>query len=287
MGTYTLAMMPFTVVALTSGVLVILRGYGKGGAKRGGAENGTDAASANNDSRKTGGNGGEKSNCNPVINGRSVGTLLSELAPILIVVTGGVGLELLREILESAGVAIPQPLARTAIIVALVAAILYTFAKDTIPKGRLFREWVSRTNIEMVAMIVLVVLYKNLLDAAGLIDGTVDELLTWHVPLWGVITILPFLLGLITGIQFAAVGVSFPVVIGMADKAGIPVLAVVAYAYVMAFMGTMLSPVHFCLLLTKEYFKDGFGVVYARIAIPVAAMLIAAGVLAWAYAKIG
>ena len=289
MGTYTVAMMPFTIVSLAAGVLVILRGYGRGGAKRAGANelNGVDAALGNNDSVNGRLNGGDKPNGKSAINGRSIRTLFGELSPILIVVIGGVGLELVREILEGAGVAIPQPLSRTAIIVALVAAIIYTLARDTVPMRKLFRDWVSKTNIEMVAMIVLVVLYKNLLDSAGAINGTVDELMTWHVPLWGVITILPFLLGLITGIQFAAVGVSFPVVLGMAEKAGIPVLAVASYAYVMAYMGTMLSPVHFCLLLTKEYFKDGFGVIYARIAIPVAALIVTAVALAWLYARIG
>jgi uncharacterized protein len=267
MGTYTLAMLPFSAIAITVGVSVILK------------NNYPDLDSKTNNQNGT---------ANPqkeIVLPRRMGLriLLGELAPIIIVVVGGVGLELGREVIEKAGFDIPQPLARSAIILSLIAALIYTFKQDAIPYPKLIKDWLNKQNAEMVAMIILVVYYKNLLDAAGLIDKTVEELLVWKVPLWGVITILPFLLGLITGIQFAAVGVSFPVILGMAKVAGIPPIAVVSYAYVVGFMGTMISPVHFCLLLTKEYFHDGFGVVYRRIALPVIVMLLTAVFLAALY----
>lgn len=262
-GIWTLAMLPFTIAAAWIGAVTQFREVSPGA-------------------------GIDKTNFARFM-ARPAGStrrLLRELSPILLIVIGGVGFELFRDYLAKHGTEMYQPLPRTAIMIAIVIATIFTIIKDKIKFWPLIKDWASWRNAEMVLMIILVVYYKNIMETAGLIDKTVSELTGWNIPVWGVALILPFLLGLITGIQFAAVGVSFPVVAGLGAAAGIPMVAILAFAYVAAFMGTMTSPVHFCFLLTKEYFHDGFGVVYKRIYIPIIFMLAAAAAIASIYARL-
>ncbi len=263
-GIWALAMLPFTLAAAWIGAATQFRGIAKGG--------------------------GELEHTNLArFMARPAGSarrLLRELSPILFIVIGGVGFELFRDYLAKNGTVMYQPLPRTAIMIAIIIATIFTIVKDKISFAPLIKDWAGWRNAEMVLMIILVVYYKNIMETAGLIDKTVGELTGWNIPVWGVALILPFLLGLITGIQFAAVGVSFPVIIGLANAAGISLLAILSFSYAAAFMGTMASPVHFCLLLTKEYFHDKFGAVYRRIYFPIAAMLLFAGLIAAGYSAL-
>ena len=59
-----------------------------------------------------------------------------------------------------------------------------------------------------------------------------------------------------------------------------PVLVV---AYTAAMVGVMFSPIHFCLLLSLQYFGDTFGPVYRRITVPLLLVFACAIGLAWLY----
>jgi len=285
-GTFAVAMMPFTLISVWIGFATLFPKPRAQSPDQDNSENtpkdGFNGSNEDRSANQSTPSGIARFRARPV---GSVRSLIRELGPIIVVVVGGVGLELVRELLEKSGTSIFQPLPRTAIILALATALVFTIARDKVKIVQLLKDWVCRQNIEMILMIVLVIYYKNLLEAGGLIGRTVDELLLWNVPIWGVVVILPFLLGLITGIQFAAVGVSFPMIVGMAEAAGMSMIAVLSLGYVLAFMGVMLSPVHFCLLLTKEYFKDGFAVIYRRIAIPIVVMIASAALVAAVYAR--
>ena len=52
---------------------------------------------------------------------------------------------------------------------------------------------------------------------------------------------------------------SFPVVLGVAAGANLPLVPVLVVAYTAAMIGVMFSPIHFCLLLSLQYFGDTFG----------------------------
>jgi len=99
-----------------------------------------------------------------------------------------------------------------------------------------------------------------------------------------VLLILPFIAGLITGIQMAALGVSLPVCIGVAESAGIPILPAAVFAYSAALMGVMASPIHFCFFLTKDYFEARFAPMYRLLTPGIVTVLVAAALLAMLYA---
>jgi hypothetical protein len=80
--------------------------------------------------------------------------------------------------------------------------------------------------------------------------------------------LLPFLAGILTGITVGFVGVSFPILLALLETGGYDISHIVL-AYGMGFVGVLLSPVHLCLLVTKDYFKAKFDKVYRSLLIPV------------------
>jgi hypothetical protein len=82
-----------------------------------------------------------------------------------------------------------------------------------------------------------------------------------------------------TGVTIAPIGIGFPILI--------PLLQThpdfhyyMALAFAGGIGGVMLSPLHLCLILTKEYFQADWKGVYRLVWFPVASILIAS--LVWA-----
>jgi len=96
------------------------------------------------------------------------------------------------------------------------------------------------------------------------------------IPVLLMFALLPFLTGILTGISVGFVGVSFPIGFALLETGGFDISHVVL-AYGMGFVGVLLSPVHLCLLVTKDYFKAEFDKVYRSLlmpVVPIAAMVI-------------
>jgi len=253
-------MLPLTFVAVLLGVATMFRGLGK----------------ANNDP-------GLIVNASPQSPHASrLGRFFVELTPVTIAVVGSVVLESLRELLISRGYPLLPQVPRAGMVVAILLPIVVIGLKDLAGLRKSLREWFSRGNTEMLLAVIAVMWYRQILSESGIADKAVKELIAMSIPLSAVIFLLPFIGGLITGINVAGVGVSFPIVIGLAKGAGIPMLATAVFAYSAVHMGVMVSPIHFCLILTKEYFKSDYGKVYALVAPSVIVVLLSA----WAIAKL-
>jgi uncharacterized protein len=95
-----------------------------------------------------------------------------------------------------------------------------------------------------------------------------------------IIMIIPFVSGLITGIAIGFVGTSFPLVIPLFQA--LPAydsMALAAVAYTFGYMGMMLSPVHLCLLVSKDYYKAGLLKSYRHLVLPTLTVLAATIIL--------
>jgi hypothetical protein len=90
-----------------------------------------------------------------------------------------------------------------------------------------------------------------------------------------VLMVLPFVIGISTGITMAYVGITFPILLPFFDGVDYPMVAYML-AYAGGYAGVMLSPVHLCLVLTTEYFKADLGAVYREVIKPMAAVLLVA-----------
>ncbi|MFH1502226.1 MAG: DUF401 family protein [Candidatus Eisenbacteria bacterium] len=155
-------------------------------------------------------------------------------------------------------------------VVALMAIVGRVRLKDL---GLSFRRGVS---FQIVALVLGVAAYKYMLTAAGIIEAVPPFFLRLHMPELVVIAAVPLIVGLITGVTLAFIAVSFPLLMPLLGGDA-PNMELVMLAFVSGFVGCLLSPVHLCLVLTREYFGANFVGIY-RLLVPACGILMAVAV---------
>lgn len=129
--------------------------------------------------------------------------------------------------------------------------------------------------VDVIVLIFGVMLFKETMEASGAVRNLSSFFVEQGVPALPIICILPFVAGLLTGITVAFVGSTFPLLISIGGGASLPVISL---AFAAGFIGVLLSPVHLCLILTKEYFRADMWGIYKKM-IPACAIIFAAAFL--------
>jgi hypothetical protein len=109
------------------------------------------------------------------------------------------------------------------------------------------------------------------MEASGAVKNLGRFFIEHGIPLLPVYCLLPFVAGLLTGHTVGFVGSTFPLLISIGDQT-LP--ALISLAFASGFIGVLLSPVHLCLILTKEYFKADLSGIYRK-TIPASAIVFA------------
>ncbi|KPJ60537.1 MAG: hypothetical protein AMJ46_05885 [Latescibacteria bacterium DG_63] len=122
-------------------------------------------------------------------------------------------------------------------------------------------------SLSTISLVLGVMAFKEIMEVGGVITVFPGLLGVLRVPDAAVLFLVPMLVGLLTGITQAFVGVAFPVVLPFALASVSPVSAV-AIAYAGGFLGVLLSPVHLCLILTHHYFGARLGGIYRLMVFP-------------------
>lgn len=117
---------------------------------------------------------------------------------------------------------------------------------------------------DVVLLIVGIMIFKFMLDSSGAVQHVSSYLAEQQIPLLPILCILPFITGLLTGIMIAMVGSTFPLLMSIAGGAS---LADMTLAFAAGYAGVLLSPVHLCLVLTREYFKADLWGIYRPVII--------------------
>ncbi len=116
--------------------------------------------------------------------------------------------------------------------------------------------------LEVVVLIFGTMLFKVTMDNAGAVGQLSRYFQESQVPALPILLILPFITGLLTGITIAFVSSTFPLLISITGGAHLNEMTL---AFAAGFIGVLLSPVHLCLVLTREYFKADIWGIYKRI----------------------
>jgi len=132
--------------------------------------------------------------------------------------------------------------------------------------------------LKIVILIWGIMSFKDILVLSGAVIQVSDAIMALGVPLVLVTIILPLLIGVLTGLLQACIGVSFPLVMSVLAE---PTAAYVMLAYVAGVVGVMLSPVHLCLVLTVEYFRADFFRCYRPLLAPSLLVMAGAAGLFW------
>ena len=146
--------------------------------------------------------------------------------------------------------------------------------------GKAWKELLlSRNMLNTALLIVMVRIYGAFIetDLAGIsvIQMMTEEMQSFGIPALPLIIILPFISGMTMGVSVGFVGASMPVVVAMLGSnpsLGL-LLSTVMFAYTCGFMGTMLSPLHVCLIVTCNYYESGFTTALRSIIFPALIMM--------------
>jgi uncharacterized protein len=120
---------------------------------------------------------------------------------------------------------------------------------------------------------VAVMGFKEVLESSKAIPGVSSALSSSGVPLWLIAMFIPFLVGLMTGLTVAPPAISFPILISL-FKNDAHFLNYMMLAFASGICGNMISPLHLCLVLTKNYFQADWRGIYRLLWLPVASVLI-------------
>ena len=166
------------------------------------------------------------------------------------------------------------------VILGVFLGIVWVIVSSGLGPVRAVKLFDARSMANMFLLAMGVMVFRDMLIGVDAFTGAQADLETYRVPALIVIAALPFIAGLVMGLAVAFVGASFPLVISLIPEAAAGSDTRFAYltlAYSFGYMGMMLSPVHLCLILTKDYFKADFAGIYKFLA-PLALIIMVAGV---------
>lgn len=132
---------------------------------------------------------------------------------------------------------------------------------------------IRRMPLGSILILVGAMIFRRVLETSGAVVVVSEGLGGLGVPLAIIVFAVPFIAGLLTGLAASAFAIGFPIVLVLCGPdviaSGCGILA-----FGGALVGILLSPMHLCLALTRDYFGAEWGGVYRHI-VP-AALLIAA-----------
>jgi len=158
---------------------------------------------------------------------------------------------------------------------ALLATIIPLFIYYRYSIADIFRVIRYGFALEVLLLIFGIMLFKETLEMSGAVQNLSSFFIQHKIPLLPIICILPFTIGMLTGLTVGFVGSTFPLLINISG--GAP-LANITLAFAAGFIGVLLSPVHLCLILTKEYFKADMWGMYKRM-LPASAVIFVAALI--------
>lgn len=162
-------------------------------------------------------------------------------------------------------------------LVALIASLAYLFSKK-----KPFEILLSSIKWKTYIIIFAIFYFKYFIDTTGIANGMATELINMSISPLLIIILLPYLMGFMTGLTVAGVGLSFSLILGFSGNFSI--ISITLLGYMFAVSGVLTSPMHLCVVLTTEYFKSTYIKLLKKISVPLL-LAIAAGLLVFLFIK--
>lgn len=165
-----------------------------------------------------------------------------------------------------------------ALILGLMISLLFTLWARPFPIRQLGRLVLNKEMGPLLGLVLSIMVYQGILKDVNAAGAISRELAMLHVPVTLVVILLPFIAGLLTGVAFGFVGVSFPLVLSLIES--LPdhpsLRPYVVLAYASGHIGMMISPLHLCYVVSNRYFETSLGATLRFLAWPLLMMVGAA-----------
>ncbi len=202
------------------------------------------------------------------LNIKKVPAFLKGLLPVLILIISNILFQVIVSVLN---LSINKNLV---LALCLIGTIIYVIIANRPSSKELLKIVFTKKMLSLLLVIFMVFFFKESLSQ-GAISSIANEIQSYKLPFMLVITILPFLAGLLSGITIGFVSMTFPIIASLLTVfTDVSVYSALILSFTAGYMGVMLSPVHICLILTKDYYGATLGGTLKKIALPAIAMII-------------
>ncbi|MFV0435811.1 MAG: DUF401 family protein [Desulfopila sp.] len=194
---------------------------------------------------------------------RNPAVVLREGTPLLIAIVGAIGCETLLALYARS---IPF---EWGVIVALVVAVAAIMVQNRLGGAFLAQVLGKKSLWAMLLVIAAIFVFKEIMQNAGIVEEMANSA-GGGAALFAAVFFLPFLVGLVAGINVAFVGATFPLLLGLLHSLGleaqtVPYLVLATFA---GFTGVMVSPIHICFVLTCNFFGADVGKTWRQLLLP-------------------
>ncbi|WP_350343333.1 DUF401 family protein [Proteinivorax tanatarense] len=172
------------------------------------------------------------------------GKFILSISPILLALILSLGFSLLFPI---------------AIFIAVIWVLLID-AKDNLhswqkPVKKIKKDILPGINYTLAITIFGIFFFKEILEASSVVEDLMLELQSLGLPLTLLVVLASGISGLVTGSNSAALGITIPI---FASAIAYNPLPYVLLMFMTSLWAYVLSPIHLCLVLTKDYFDFDF-----------------------------
>jgi len=144
----------------------------------------------------------------------------------------------------------------------LAALILFLVVNPKL--GKYLKPYIiNKRTVNLLFLTAAIVFFGEAVTLSGVAGALQSELKNTAAPVF--IFILPFIIGLLTGISVGFISIAFPILFHFLIVDNSVVMPNLILAYLGGFTGVMLSPTHLCLIVTTGFFKKNLIEVYPLI----------------------
>jgi hypothetical protein len=187
----------------------------------------------------------------------------------------------LTSLFNSVGYSIQIPGALS-ILPGLAVSLIWVGVVNHVSLSRIQSAVLDKSTLPMLLLIAAIMIFKGIMADSQAVIQVRNELMEYGIPVVLIVAVMPLISGFITGVAVGFVGISFPLIIPLFQISNPFVyLSFAALAYTFGYMGQILSPIHLCLLVTKDYFKAGLLSSYRYLVTPSVAVMTVAVLVFW------
>ncbi len=158
------------------------------------------------------------------------------------------------------------------IITTITAIAVYILAENKIP----LKELIKRLDYKLFIALLGIFIFKEMLQTSKTINIVSHILIASGMPKTVLLFVLPMLVSFTTGITTSFVALAFPLLLGIMNND----FTAIAWAFTGGYVGHLISPMHLCFALSKEYFGASWLGVY-RLLLPPLILIIVVSLTAY------
>ncbi len=165
-------------------------------------------------------------------------------------------------------------------VYAMAIGLLFGVLTQAVSRDVLGKVFSQGVRIQLLLLIAAVMIFKVALESSGLLKTLSQSLSGYGIPLVFLALALPLIIGTATGMELVAVGMAYPMLVGLVPEgsSALPYILIMMTANA---IGQTHSPVHICMVVGNEYFGAQLGKVVKMSIIPQGFRLIATFFFAW------